>query len=71
MYPRRSSAPSSRPDAVFDRGTFEQVVQLVPNRYGPASMLAVYASSISRDDPLGGLVVGERPNPERPKTGRP
>ncbi|HEY1591723.1 MAG TPA: zinc-binding dehydrogenase [Solirubrobacteraceae bacterium] len=27
-------------------------------------MLAVYASSISRDDPLGGLVVGERPDPE-------
>jgi NADPH:quinone reductase-like Zn-dependent oxidoreductase len=27
-------------------------------------MLAVYASSISRDDPLGGLEVGDRPDPE-------
>jgi NADPH:quinone reductase-like Zn-dependent oxidoreductase len=29
-------------------------------------MLAVYAESISREDPLSGLVVGERPEPEAP-----
>lgn len=29
-------------------------------------MLAVYAASQSADDPLGGLVVGERPEPEVP-----
>ncbi|HEY6933287.1 MAG TPA: zinc-binding dehydrogenase [Marmoricola sp.] len=29
-------------------------------------MFAVYAESISRDDPLAGLVVGERPDPEVP-----
>jgi NADPH:quinone reductase-like Zn-dependent oxidoreductase len=29
-------------------------------------MLAVYADQISRDDPLSGLVVGERPEPEVP-----
>jgi NADPH:quinone reductase-like Zn-dependent oxidoreductase len=30
-------------------------------------MLAVYASSISRDDPLGGLQVGDRPDPDPPE----
>jgi NADPH:quinone reductase-like Zn-dependent oxidoreductase len=30
-------------------------------------MLAVYASSISRDDPLGGLQVGDRAEPEVPE----
>jgi NADPH:quinone reductase-like Zn-dependent oxidoreductase len=30
-------------------------------------MLAVYASSFSSDDPLTGLVVGERPEPEAPE----
>jgi NADPH:quinone reductase-like Zn-dependent oxidoreductase len=30
-------------------------------------MLAVYASSFSSDDPLSGLVVGERPDPEAPE----
>jgi NADPH:quinone reductase-like Zn-dependent oxidoreductase len=30
-------------------------------------MLAVYAESQSRDDPLSGLVVGERPEPEVPE----
>jgi NADPH:quinone reductase-like Zn-dependent oxidoreductase len=30
-------------------------------------MLAVYASSIHRDDPLGGLQVGDRPEPEVPE----
>ncbi len=29
-------------------------------------MLAVFASSLSRDDPLGGLSIGERPEPDRP-----
>jgi NADPH:quinone reductase-like Zn-dependent oxidoreductase len=29
-------------------------------------MLAVYASAINRDDPLSGLTVGERPEPEIP-----
>src|SRR5436309_6111218 len=29
-------------------------------------MLAVFASSISRDDPLSGLEIGERPEPEPP-----
>ena len=29
-------------------------------------MLAVYAAQISREDPLGGLVIGERPEPEPP-----
>ncbi len=29
-------------------------------------MLAVYASAINRDDPLSGLAVGERPEPEIP-----
>ena len=29
-------------------------------------MFAVYADSFSTDDPLGGLVVGERPDPEVP-----
>src|SRR3954447_15432801 len=29
-------------------------------------MFAVYAQSISRDDPLSGLVVGERPDPVAP-----
>src|SRR6476661_5500470 len=29
-------------------------------------MFAVYADSFSSDDPLGGLVVGERPDPEVP-----
>jgi len=29
-------------------------------------MLAVYASAINRDDPLSGLTVGERPEPEVP-----
>ena len=29
-------------------------------------MLAAYATSINRDDPLSGLVVGERPSPEVP-----
>ncbi|CAA9416720.1 MAG: Alcohol dehydrogenase [uncultured Nocardioides sp.] len=31
-----------------------------------AAMLAVYAESFSPDDPLSGLVVGERPDPEVP-----
>jgi NADPH:quinone reductase-like Zn-dependent oxidoreductase len=31
-----------------------------------AGMLAVYAASISPDDPLSGLVVGDRPEPEVP-----
>ncbi len=30
-------------------------------------MFAVYAQSISRDDPLSGLVVGERPDPIAPE----
>jgi NADPH:quinone reductase-like Zn-dependent oxidoreductase len=30
-------------------------------------MFAVYASSFSSDDPLSGLVVGERPDPEAPE----
>jgi NADPH:quinone reductase-like Zn-dependent oxidoreductase len=30
-------------------------------------MFAVYAESFSHDDPLGGLVVGERPDPEVPE----
>src|ERR1700741_2570530 len=35
--------------------------------HDPASgMLAVYASSFNRDDPLAALVVGERPEPEPP-----
>ena len=29
-------------------------------------MFAVYADSFSLDDPLAGLVVGERPDPEVP-----
>ena len=29
-------------------------------------MFAVYAESFSTDDPLSGLVVGERPDPEVP-----
>ena len=29
-------------------------------------MFAVYAESFSTDDPLSGLVVGERPDPEAP-----
>jgi len=29
-------------------------------------MLAVYAQTIDRDEPLGGLVVGDRPDPEPP-----
>ena len=29
-------------------------------------MFAVYAESFSPDDPLGGLVVGERPEPDVP-----
>ena len=29
-------------------------------------MFAVYAESFSADDPLSGLVVGERPDPEVP-----
>ena len=29
-------------------------------------MFAVYAESFSSDDPLSGLVVGERPDPEVP-----
>jgi NADPH:quinone reductase-like Zn-dependent oxidoreductase len=29
-------------------------------------VLAAYAASISRDDPLSGLVIGERPSPEPP-----
>lgn len=29
-------------------------------------MLAVYASALNRDDPLSGLTVGERPEPEIP-----
>ena len=29
-------------------------------------MFAVYAESFSSDDPLAGLVVGERPDPEVP-----
>src|SRR6478735_10064995 len=30
-------------------------------------MFAVYAQSISTDDPLSGLVLGERPDPEAPE----
>ena len=30
-------------------------------------MLAVYATGIDRDDPLAGLEVGERPEPEPPE----
>ena len=30
-------------------------------------MLAVYADSINPDDPLTGLVVGDRPDPEVPE----
>lgn len=30
-------------------------------------MLAVYAASFSADDPLSGLVIGERPDPEVPE----
>ena len=29
-------------------------------------MFAVYAETFSSDDPLSGLVVGERPDPEAP-----
>ena len=29
-------------------------------------MLAVYADSINADDPLAGLVVGDRPDPDVP-----
>ena len=30
------------------------------------TMFAVYAESTSNDDPLSGLVVGERPEPDAP-----
>src|SRR5438105_2786538 len=30
-------------------------------------MLAVYASELDRDDPLAGLAIGERPEPEVPQ----
>ena len=65
--PRRASwSPRSRP-----RSPRRAPAELEPERrLGSGSMRAVYAESINPDDPLTGLVVGERPDPSRPRAGR-
>ena len=63
---RRGSALTRRDARSVCRGPERPRGHATPRLASVGAMFAVYADSFSADDPLSGLVVGERPEPEVP-----